>query len=134
MLKNQSHTMGSASILRRFEPVPLGSSSTSAAAGVAGAAQGVLVWAISSCVRSGVCLSWSPQARPLQADTVRELVVMEEVLLQSMFPELLPAGASGGLLPFDWWPTQAKRQGNGGPLGPRHRARIPDQLTKKIAC
>ena len=41
--------------------------------------------------------------------------MVEDVLLQSIFPELLPAAASGGLLAFDWWPTQTNRQG--GPLG-----------------
>ena len=40
MSRNQSRTMGSTWILRRFVPLPLGSSSMSAAAG---AAQGVLV-------------------------------------------------------------------------------------------
>ena len=33
--------------------------------------------------------------------TMRELMVVEDVLLESMFPELLPAGASSGPLPFD---------------------------------
>ena len=67
------------------------------------------------CERSGDGLSCSPPAQPLQADTMRELMVVEDVLLQSMFPELLPAGASGGPLPFAWWPTQTNRQGDGGP-------------------
>ena len=48
--RNHSRTMGSTWILRRFVPPLLGSSSTSAAAGAAGAAQRELVWAISSCV------------------------------------------------------------------------------------
>ena len=55
------------------------------------------------CERSGDGLSWSPPARPLQVDTMRELFV-EDVLLQSTFPELLPSGAN--------------KQGNGGPLDP----------------
>ena len=90
MSRNQSRTMGSTWIFRRFAVLQLGSSATSAAAGVAGAAQGVLTWAISSCV-SG------------------------RAMVQSMFPELLPAGVSGGPLPFDWWPTQTNRQGDVGP-------------------
>ena len=45
-------------------------------------------------------------------------MVVEDVLLKSIFAQLLPAGASGGPLPFDWWPTQTNRQGDGGPLGP----------------
>ena len=54
---------GSAWILRRFAMLPLGSSSKSAAAGVAGAAgapraaQGVLVWAMSSCVSGRAMVS-----------------------------------------------------------------------------
>ena len=37
--------------------------------------------------------SWSPPGRAPQTDALRELVVLEDVLLQSTFPELLPAGA-----------------------------------------
>ena len=33
-------------------------------------------------------------------------------------PMLLPAAASGGPLPFDWWPAHTCRKGDGGPLGP----------------
>ena len=54
----------------------------------------------------------------LQADTMRKLVVLEDVVLKSAFPVLLPAGASGGPPPLDWWPTQTNRQGDGGALGP----------------
>ena len=36
--------------------------------------------------------SWSPPGRALQADAVWELVELEDVVLQSIFPELLPAG------------------------------------------
>ena len=63
MSRNQSRTIGSAWILRRFTVLPLGSSSTSAAAGVAEdvraarAAQGALVWAISSCVSGRAIVS-----------------------------------------------------------------------------
>ena len=45
MSRNQSRAMGSTWVLRRFEPLPLGLSSTSAAA-----ARGVLMQASSSCV------------------------------------------------------------------------------------
>ena len=39
--------------------------------------------------RSGDGVSRLPPARPLQADTMRELMVVEDVLLQSTFPKLL---------------------------------------------
>ena len=70
------------------------------------------------CERPVDGFSWSPPGRALQADTMRKLVVLEDVVLKSAFPELLPAGASGGPQPLDWWPTQTNRQGDGGPLGP----------------
>ena len=85
------------------------------------------------CERPVDGFSWSPPGRALQADAVWELVVLEDVVLQSIFLELLPAGASGGPLPLDWWPTQTNRQGDGGALGPRAR-RHPDQLTTRSAC
>ena len=50
MSRNQSRAMGLTCILRRFDALPLGSSSTGAATGVTGAARGVLTWASSSCV------------------------------------------------------------------------------------
>ena len=56
------------------------------------------------CRRSGDGVSWLPPARP-QAD-MREVMVVEDVLLQSTFQVLLSAGASGGPPP-DWWPTQS---------------------------
>ena len=63
---NQSRTIGSVWILWRFAVLPLGSSSTGAAAGAAGAAQGVLVQAVSLvCERSGDRVSWVPPARLL---------------------------------------------------------------------
>ena len=61
-------------------------------------------------------VSWLPPAWPLQADTMREL-------LKSTFPQMLPAGASGGPPPPVVWPTQTNRQGEGGPLGPHVVAR-----------
>ena len=64
--------------------------------------------------------AWSPPGRVLQADALRELVVVHDVLLQGSFPELLPAGPAAGRLRVPvWWPTQANRQGDGGPLGPQ---------------
>ena len=63
--------------------------------------------------------SWSPPGRPLQARTLRELMVVDNVLLQGALPEFLSAGPSAGLLRVPvWWPTQTNRQGDGGPLGP----------------
>ena len=70
MSRNQSRTVRSTWILWRFEPLPLGSSSTSAAAGVVGAAGSADVSDLIVCERSGDGLSWSPPARPLQADTM----------------------------------------------------------------
>ena len=69
------------------------------------------------CERPVVGFSWLPPGRP-HADAVWELVVLEDVVLQGSFPELLPAGASGEPPPHDWKPTQTNRQGDGGPLGP----------------
>ena len=48
---------------------------------------------------------------------MRELLVVEDVLLKSTFPQLLPAGEPGGPPPLGWWPAQTNRQGD-GPLGP----------------
>ena len=76
-----------------------------------------LVKAISSCV-SGRAMA-SPgrhQPRRCKRTPCGSSWWWEDVLLQIMFPELRPAGASGGPLPFDWCPTQANRHGNGGPL------------------
>ena len=133
MSRNQSRAIGSTWILRRFDPLQLGSSSTSAAAGVAGAAvaaRGVLVWASSSCV-SVDGFSWSPPGRTLQADTMRKLVLLEDVVLKSAFPELLPAGASDGPPPLVWWPTQTNRQGDDGQLGPHVVERGGIQINRR---
>ena len=55
------------------------------------------------CERSGDGVSRLPPVRPLQADTTRNLMVGEGVLLKSTFSQLLPARASGGPPPLDWW-------------------------------
>ena len=70
------------------------------------------------CERPVDGFSWSPPGRALQADTMRKLVVVEDVLLKSTFPELLLAGPTARLRVPVWWPTQTNRQGDGGPLGP----------------
>ena len=70
------------------------------------------------CERPVDGFSLSPPGQALQADTMRKLVVLEDVVLKSAFPELLPTGASDGPPPLDWWPTQTNRQGEGGALGP----------------
>ena len=65
------------------------------------------------------CFYWSPPGQALQADALRELVVVHDVLLQGAFPELLSAGLAAGRLRVPvWWPTQTNRQGDSGPLGP----------------
>ena len=43
-------------------------------------------------------------------------MVVEDVLLESTFPELLPAGPTARFRMPVWWPTQTNRQGDGGPL------------------
>ena len=71
------------------------------------------------CERPVDGFSWSPPDRALQADTMRKLVVVHDVVLKSSFPELLPAGPTARLLRVPvWWPTQTNRQGDGGALGP----------------
>ena len=70
------------------------------------------------CERPVDGFSWSPPGPALQADTMRKLVVLEDVVLKSASPVLLPAGASGRPPSNVWWPTQTNRQGDGGPLGP----------------
>ena len=67
------------------------------------------------CERSGDDVSWLPPARPLLADIMRELMLVEDVLLKSAFPQLLPAGAS---------------------VRPacRRARRSPDELTRMSAC
>ena len=63
------------------------------------------------CERPVDGFSWSPPGRALQADALRELVAVHDVLLQGAFPELLPAGPAAGLLRVPvWWPTQTNRQ------------------------
>ena len=60
------------------------------------------------CERPVGGFSWSPPGRALQADAVWELVVVQDVVLQGSFPELLPAGPTARLrVPF-WWPTQTE--------------------------
>ena len=62
-----------------------------------------------------VCEGWA-----LQADALREVMAVQDVVLQGAFPELLPAGPTAGRLRVPvWWPTQANRQGDGCPLGPK---------------
>ena len=102
--------MESTWILRRFEPLPLGSSSTSAApsaAEPAGAAQGVQVWAISSCVSGRAMVSpgchQPRRCKQTPCGSSWWCAPEEDV------PELLPAGASGGPPPPVWWPTQTNR-------------------------
>ena len=76
---NQSHTTGSAWTLRRFAVLPLGSSSTGAAARrTRSAGMGDLL----VCERSGDGVSWLPPAWTLLADTMRKLMVVENVLLE----------------------------------------------------
>ena len=71
------------------------------------------------CERPVDGFSWSPPGRALQADALRELVAVHDVLLQGAFPELLSAGPAAGRLRVPvWWPTQTNRQGDGCPLGP----------------
>ena len=71
------------------------------------------------CERPVDGFSWSPPGRGLQADALRELVAVHDVVLQGAFPELLPAWPTGGRLRVPvWWPTQANRQGDRCPLGP----------------
>ena len=71
------------------------------------------------CERPVDGFAWSPPGRALQADALRELVVVHDVLLPGSFPELLSAGPAAGRLRVSvWWPTQANRQGDGGPLAP----------------
>ena len=83
------------------------------------------------CERPVDGFSWSPPGRALQADTMRKLVVLEDVVLKSAFPELLPAGASAGPPPLDWWPTQTNRQGDGGALGPHAVERGGIQIERR---
>ena len=55
---------------------------------------------------------------------MRKLVVVEDVVLQSAFPELLPGGPTARQLRVPvWWPTQTNRLGDGGALGPHVVAR-----------
>ena len=68
------------------------------------------------CERPVDGFSWSPPVRALHADALRELVVVQDVLLQGTFPELLPAGPTARpRVPV--WSTQTNRQGD-GPLDP----------------
>ena len=58
-------------------------------------------------------------------------MVVEDVFLQSTLPQLLPAGASGGPPPLDWWPTQTDGQGDGGSLGPHVVERGGAQINRR---
>ena len=59
------------------------------------------------CERPVDGFSWSPPGRALQADALRELVAVHDVLLQGALPELLPAGPAAGRLRVPvWWPTR----------------------------
>ena len=81
------------------------------------------------CERPVDGFSWSPPGRALQADTMRKFAVVEDVVLKSAFPELLPAGPTARLLRVPvWWPTQTNRQGDGGALGPHVVARGGNQI------
>ena len=78
------------------------------------AAAGLIFNGCSSCTKSLdvddllVCerpvdgFSWSPPGRALQADAVWEVVVVQDVVLQGSFPELLPAGPTARLRVRRW--------------------------------
>ena len=73
----------------------------------------MLVWATSSCVsRRAMAVPGRHQSGRSERTPCGSSWWWS---LQSTFP-MLP---SGGPLPFDWWPTQTQRQGDGGPLGTR---------------
>ena len=57
------------------------------------------------CERPVDGFAWSPPGRALQADALRELVAVHDVLLQGAFPELLSAGPAARLRVPVWWPT-----------------------------
>ena len=103
------------------KPLPLGSSSTSAAAEVA--ARGLLVRASSSCVSNRSMASpGRPPYQALQADTMRKLVVVEDVLLRRAFPELLPAGPTERLSPCTCMVANSDQQtGRWRPARPARR-------------
>ena len=81
--------------------------------------------------RSSDGVSWLPPTRSLFADTTRELIVVEDVLLKRAFPHLLPAGASARPSLPVWWPTQTNRQGDGDPLRPHVVARGGIQINRR---
>ena len=60
-------------------------------------------------------------------------MVVEDVVLKSTFPVLLPAGASDGPPPLDWWSTQSNRQGDGDALGPHVVERGGIQIERRRA-
>ena len=72
------------------------------------------------CERPVDGFSWSPPGRALQADALRELVAVHDVVLQGAFPELLPAGPTAGRLRVpvggQLKPTD---RAMAGPLGPQ---------------
>ena len=91
MSRNQSRTKGSTWILRRFAVLLLGSSSTSAEAGVGeGGAQAVLVWAISSCVSGRLMVSPGRHQSGRSERTPRgSSWWWGDVPLRSTFPQLV---------------------------------------------
>ena len=96
--------MGSTWTLQRLDALPLGSSSTSAAAGVAGAAVAARECELLVCGAAGRWL------------LLVATLVVEDVVLKSAFPELMPAGPTARLLRVPvWWPTRTNRQGDCGP-------------------
>ena len=54
-----------------------------------------------------------------------------DVLLESTFPELLPAGPTARSRMPVQWPTQTNRQGDGGPLGPHVIERGGSQMNRR---
>ena len=65
----------------------------------------------------------------------RHQVVVEDVLLKSAFPELLPAGPTARLRVAVWWPTQTNRQGDGARSARTSSSEAESRLsTRKIAC
>ena len=110
MSRNQSRAMGamgSTWILRRFDALPLGSSSNER--GGRGGTRRLDAGELLVCERPVDGFAWSPPGRALQADALRELLVVHDVLLQGAFPELLSAGPAAGRLRVPvWWPTQTR--------------------------
>ena len=76
------------------------------------------------CERPVDGFSWSPPGRALQADALRELVVVQDVVLQGSFPELLPDGPTASLVANSdqptgrWWPARPARRREAAPAAP----------------